>query len=178
MLQCCAAPVRSRRKTYAPPVCIARGDEQGGIPRQRCGEIAGLSDEWVVPPAERLSPLQAAQLRLVLTASAIAGVHGQGLVWTSMLSATPARGCALLELMPKAMAKVNSHSKYDYYRWTRLNECGYRSVVMPDAKECESEYFRTCGNLTVDDVPKLVDELEGVRKHVTLEKAMPTVSLQ
>ena len=66
MLQCCAAPVRSRRKTYAPPVCIAHGDEQRGMPRQRCGEIAGLSDEWVVPPAKRLSPLQAAQLRLVL----------------------------------------------------------------------------------------------------------------
>jgi hypothetical protein len=50
----------------------------------------------------------------VLQASAIAGVHGQGLVWTSMLSTASNRGCALLELMPKQMARVNSHSKYDY----------------------------------------------------------------
>ena len=117
------------------------------------------------------------QLRTVLQASAIAGVHGQGLVWTSMLSSTPTRGCALLEIMPKAMARVNSHSKYDYYRWTRLNECGYRSLVMPDAPECDGQYFRNCGNLTVPDVSTIVKELHTVQRHVTMRKAMPTVSL-
>ena len=105
------------------------------------------------------------------------GVHGQGLVWTSMLSATSTRGCALLELMPKQMARVNSHSKYDYYRWTRLNECGYKSLVYPDTPECKGEYFRTCGNLTVDSVPALVGELERVQKHVTLQKMLPMVAL-
>ena len=50
-------------------------------------------------------PICARQLEIVLKASAVAGVHGQGLVWTSMLSNTASRGCALYELIPRAMAR-------------------------------------------------------------------------
>ena len=48
---------------------------------------------------------------------------------------------------------------------------------MSDTKECVGQYFRTCGNLTVDSVPALVTELENVHQHVTRQKSMPTVSL-
>ena len=75
------------------------------------------------------------------------------------------------------MVRTNTHSKYDYYRWTRLNECGYKAVVLPDAPECEGKYFRTCGNVTVDSVANLVAELERVHEHVTLRARMPTVKL-
>jgi hypothetical protein len=62
-------------------------------------------------------------------------------------------------------------------RWTRLNECGYKSLVYRDTPECAGKYFRTCGNLTVDSVPDLVREIEKVQQHVTLQKLMPGVSL-
>ena len=120
------------------------------------------------------------QLRTALQASAIAGVHGQGLVWTSMLSASSTRGCALLELMPKAMAKVNSHSKYDYYRWTKLNECAYKSVIFPDDNKCDGKYFRICGNINVtreEGLPTLMRALKQVQEHVTLRRRLPTVDL-
>ena len=50
-------------------------------------------------------------------------------------------------------------------------------MVYPDTPECKGQYFRTCGNLTVDDVPALVAELQKVQMHVTLQRRMPTVSL-
>ena len=91
-----------------------------------------------------------------------------------MLSASSTRGCALLELMPKAMAKVNSHSKYDYYRWTKLNECAYKSVVFPDDNKCDGKYFRICGNINVtreEGLPTLMRALKQVQEHVTLQEA-------
>lgn len=94
-----------------------------------------------------------------------------------MLSSDETHGCALFEIIPKQMARVNTHSKYDYYRWTRLNECGYKSVIMADAQECKGQYFRTCGNITVDDVPALVNELVKVRLHVTKQSSLPMVRL-
>ena len=117
------------------------------------------------------------QLSAVLKASAIAGVHGQGLVWTSMLSKSANRGCALYELIPQAMARVNTHSKYDYYRWTRLNECGYKSAVMPDSLECKGQYFRTCGNLTVPNMDSLLADLRDVHAHVRRAKELNVVNL-
>lgn len=75
------------------------------------------------------------------------------------------------------MAKVNSHSKYDYYRWTRLNECGYKALVFPDSPECVGQYFRSCGNLTVANVDELLTALRGVRDHVVRVGDMNAVSL-
>lgn len=142
------------------------------------GSDAQLSRIVTFVRFEELSPKPLiGQLRVVLRASAIAGVHGQGLVWTSMLSSTPSRGCALYELIPSAMAKVNTHSKYDYYRWTRLNECGYKSVVVPDSPECKGQYFRVCGNVTLPDLHAIMNDLKSVHAHVTKQKEMNAVSL-
>ena len=46
---------------------------------------------------------------------------------------------ALLELILDTTGRV---------RWTRLNACGYKALVMADAPECEGQYFRTCAPLS------------------------------
>ena len=77
----------------------------------------------------------------------------------------------------RLFCRVNTHSKYDYYRWTRLNECGYKSIILPDSPECKGQYFRICGNLTLPDVPNVLTDLRSVHDHVVKRKALNAVSL-
>lgn len=150
--------------------CIANEDE---LSRDVRGDWR-LAGHVAFVRMDELSLLE--QLRLSSGAKAIGGVHGQGLVWTALLAPTTARGCALLELQPNAMARTNSHSKYDYYRWSKLASCGYLKLVFPDSAECAGKYFRNCGNLTAD-ATEVRTALWRVLAHVRRESALADVSM-
>ena len=87
------------------------------------------------------------QIKRVASASGLVGVHGAALSFVVFLQA---RGTALLEIVPSAMMKTNSHSHLDYDRWAGMNDVRHFRLVQPDSPGCKGVYFRTCGNISAD----------------------------
>lgn len=80
---------------------------------------------------EDFGPLTA-QLALVAHSSALAGVHGQGLVLVPFLPAHE-RPCALLELRPKRMSRQSTHAAFDLLRWALMSGVAFHVLKQPDA---------------------------------------------
>ena len=132
----------------------------------RSSDRLAAAVRFVVP--EDLTLLE--QLRLVVGASAIVGVHGQNLVWAAMLSEHTSTGgarlrCALLELLPSQMTRVRTTSLLDYFKLAHLAGCTYAAMQQDDTEACHSSYFRTCGNMTVS-VAAVRGAIENVLAHV------------
>ena len=112
---------------------------------------------------EQAGPL-AAQIALVASSSAIAGVHGQGL---SLIPFLPAhvRRCALLEIRPRQMSRQSTHAGFDLMRWAMMSDVRFFVLKAADTRECKDEDFRLCGNVTAN-IPEVLEALHSVRRHV------------
>ena len=119
------------------------------------------------------SPLHT-QLRLATAASGLAGVHGQALFHALFLSPSPQAGrTALLELVPApSMASSGTHSQLDYWRVAVSANVSYYRQLVADAAECAGQYFRTCGNVTVQVAP-LLDALSRLLSHLDGSSSVP-----
>lgn len=91
------------------------------------------------------------QLRLVGSASGLAGVHGAALALLVFLP-SHACPCALLELKMRSMLRKVTHALTDYQRLAAMSNVRRFELpsYQPDTPECANRYFRSCGNLTVD----------------------------
>lgn len=113
----------------------------------------------------------AEQLCAVSAASVLVGVHGQGLIWTSMLpTERSGRRYATLELMPEQMTTINTHAWFDYRRWAFMNGAEYFTLVQPDAPECAELGFRECGNITAN-----TSQVGAALREVFRHTAMPPI---
>jgi hypothetical protein len=113
----------------------------------------------------------AEQLCAVSAASVLVGVHGQGMIWTSMLpTERSGRRYATLELMPEQMTTINTHAWFDYRRWAFMNGAEYFTLVQPDAPECAELGFRECGNITAN-----TSQVGAALREVFRHTAMPPI---
>lgn len=113
----------------------------------------------------------AEQLCAVSAASVLVGVHGQGMIWTSMLpTERSGRRCATLELMPEQMTTISTHAWFDYRRWAFMNGAEYFTLVQPDAPECAELGFRECGNITAN-----TSQVGAALREVFRHTAMPPI---
>ena len=113
----------------------------------------------------------AEQLCAVSAASVLVGVHGQGMIWTSMLpTERSGRRCATLELMPEQMTTISTKAWLDYRRWAFMNGAEYFTLVQPDAPECAELGFRECGNITAN-----TSQVGAALREVFRHTAMPLI---
>ena len=113
----------------------------------------------------------AEQLCAVSAASVLVGVHGQGMIWTSMLpTERSGRRYATLELMPEQMTTISTHAWFDYRRWAFMNGAEYFTLVQPDAPECAELGFRECGNITAN-----TSQVGAALREVFRHTAMPPI---
>ena len=113
----------------------------------------------------------AEQLCAVSAASVLVGVHGLGMIWTSMLpTERSGRRCATLELMPEQMTTISTHAWFDYRRWAFMNGAEYFTLVQPDAPECAELGFRECGNITAN-----TSQVGAALREVFRHTAMPPI---
>ena len=122
----------------------------------------------------------AQQLAAVAAASVLVGVHGQGMVWTSMLftegTGGERRRCAALELFPSQMLLQRTHAWFDYRRWAAMNHVEYFLLLQPDEPVCKNQDFRRCGNMSV--VPsELVAAMRLVHAHAEATDRPPLNAL-
>jgi capsular polysaccharide biosynthesis protein len=164
-----AAATRAPSPSRAPRILFVLRRESRVIVNEAALQAAvtaeaGLEDVIQFVRMEDVGPL-VAQIALIARASAIAGMHGQGLALVPLLPAHE-RPCALLELRSKRMGRQATHAGFDLMRWAMMS--GVRYFVLkhqPDTAPCLEEDFRLCGNVTVN-VPEVVEALHKMRRHI------------
>ena len=106
-----------------------------------------------------------AQLERVREAAGLAGVHGQALAYVAFLP-SDRRPCAMLEIQMMAMARATTSARGDYPRLAALSGVRYfRLDKQADAPECTGQFFRECGNVTVE-LPAVMRVLKLMAAHV------------
>jgi hypothetical protein len=100
------------------------------------------------------------QLRLVMTSSALASVHGQALTWCAFLSG---RHRACLEII----GAWPNFARTDYRRWSAWGSARYFRLVQNNSA-CEDSVhcdFRSAGNVTADTA-QIVGILHTMANHL------------
>ena len=126
------------------------------------------------------------QLRAVLAASVLVGMHGQGMLWTALLPSErshhdphlhgqPPRRASALEIFPQRMLAQNTHAWHDYRRWAFMNGVEYFALVQPDAPACADADFRLCGHI-VANVSQTLGAVRVVAAHAGLIAAPPAAA--
>ena len=127
--------------------------------------LASGSVRFVV--MEKLTLLE--QYTLISSSQSLAGVHGQGLAWSMLLSAAPDWRSTCLEII----GRWPSFSRKDYYSTSHANGVRYLRLVQDNAPECETRCkwcnYRSCGNLTVN-VSTVVLTLRQMLRRLTSPK--------
>jgi hypothetical protein len=113
------------------------------------------------------------QLRNVLTATVLAGVHGQALGWTTYLPTSSTTRTSCLEIIGKG-SEWRSFQRHDYIDLSELNGVTYwklaqESTECPSAPHGEKLDFRTCGNVRTNS-----SEVLGMLRRIL---ALPTIRL-